>query len=380
MTWYELGSTGSLKALAFKDSASGKITPAGNLTVDAGGALTVDFSEATFTGTESAYTGSLTINAVTGVNGTFTGDDATLSADVTAPTSSWTVDFTKVSVENAVTGVASVNAIKGIPELSTSSGHGITQQVSLDVSPVYALTSYDTGNITVPTDIGGKTTTFSGTYTPSGSINLSTLGVALNSGTGRPTGTGGFFNSASVDNQVLSFGSGEAVTGLTADVLTEVTFSGLTGSAAFSGASADISASGVPQISSDSSTMTFVISCDNTTYSGLTASGSFTNDNVLTSFQVGYSGNPTYAALSDFVLACGTVTGKGSQGIEYAPPKKEISISYKPSGSVVVNDFTPTGSVTTTVKPAGSIAGSQSIAAHTHTATFSGTEATVTVS
>lgn len=43
-SWHEFGSTGSLKALAFKDSASGSVTPSGNV------------SKPTFTGTNSEVT------------------------------------------------------------------------------------------------------------------------------------------------------------------------------------------------------------------------------------------------------------------------------------------------------------------------------------
>jgi len=49
-TWNELGSTGSLKSLAFKDSATGGYTPAGSVDITPSGALTVDFSKASFTG------------------------------------------------------------------------------------------------------------------------------------------------------------------------------------------------------------------------------------------------------------------------------------------------------------------------------------------
>ena len=46
--WREFGSTGSLKALAFKDSASGSYTPAGNV------------SQPTFTGTKATISSSFT--------------------------------------------------------------------------------------------------------------------------------------------------------------------------------------------------------------------------------------------------------------------------------------------------------------------------------
>ena len=64
--WHEFGSTGSLKALAFKDSASGKTTPAGSV------------SQPTFTGSE--VTGSATYTpAGTVSKPTFTGSQATVT-------------------------------------------------------------------------------------------------------------------------------------------------------------------------------------------------------------------------------------------------------------------------------------------------------------
>ena len=47
--WHEFGSTGSLKALAFKDTASGNYTPAGSVS-------------STFTGTQSSVTITATDN------------------------------------------------------------------------------------------------------------------------------------------------------------------------------------------------------------------------------------------------------------------------------------------------------------------------------
>ena len=71
---------------------------------------------------------------------------------------------------------------------------------------------------------------------------------------------------------------------------------------------------------------------------------------------------------------------QGTQTLTYSKAKS-VSTSYTPSGSISINSFTPTGSVTTQLTPAGTITGKQTIMGqHTHTATFSGTEATVTVS
>lgn len=96
--WQEFGSTGSLKALAFKDSATGNFTPAGTV------------SQPTFTGTSSA----VAITATTDANGnytpsgtvsqpTFTGGTCAASGSVTAAGS---VSVSTKTTENKTATVA----------------------------------------------------------------------------------------------------------------------------------------------------------------------------------------------------------------------------------------------------------------------------------
>jgi hypothetical protein len=69
--WYELGSTGSLKALAFKDSATATYTPAGTV------------SQPTFDGDEMTSTGSYTPSGTVS-QPTFSGTAGSVSVTGTA--------------------------------------------------------------------------------------------------------------------------------------------------------------------------------------------------------------------------------------------------------------------------------------------------------
>ena len=119
-TWYELGSTGTLKSLAFKDSASGDF--AATLTAFSGtaqtaGALTVDFTGATFSGDTNTICAEFTGSGIT-PSGTFSGEQATLTAPVATKNTELTVPFSGVSV-NVITSI-STDAIKAPPALSVS--------------------------------------------------------------------------------------------------------------------------------------------------------------------------------------------------------------------------------------------------------------------
>ena len=146
-TWYEFGSTGSLKALAFKDSASVSYTPAGTVGISATTigdvavtGVTASFNEVSVEATVAindytpegtiscgAYTpaGGVTVNQVTGVKGTvtvnevsaasFTGDAKTLTADFTGSETTLTASM----ASGTVTGSATAT-LPTLPTLSAS--------------------------------------------------------------------------------------------------------------------------------------------------------------------------------------------------------------------------------------------------------------------
>ena len=106
--WQEFGSTGSLKALAFKDSASGTYTPSGTV------------SQPTFTG-ESA---DVSITATNDDNGNYTP-----SGTVGAPA----ISVKTAGATSSVTPIASVGTL---PELTTSvSGETLTLSFSQGTLP-----------------------------------------------------------------------------------------------------------------------------------------------------------------------------------------------------------------------------------------------------
>lgn len=145
--WYEFGSTGSLKALAFKDEASATYTPAGSVGISATtiGDVSVTNVTASFnqvsvaaTVTMDAYTpagtiscgdytpaGGVTVNEVTGVKGTvtvnevsaaaFTGDAKTLTADFTGTSTTLTASMTAGEVTGSATAT-----LPTLPTLSAS--------------------------------------------------------------------------------------------------------------------------------------------------------------------------------------------------------------------------------------------------------------------
>lgn len=108
--WHEFGSTGSLKALAFKDNASGSFTPSGSV------------SKPTFTGASMTSTGSFTPAGSVGL--TTTNKTATV-----APASSGTATYTPggtvgtptITVTPNTTTVNSITAVGSMPTYTVAS-------------------------------------------------------------------------------------------------------------------------------------------------------------------------------------------------------------------------------------------------------------------
>lgn len=140
--WHEFGSTGSLKALAFKDSASGNHTPSGSV------------SQPSFTGTEATISSSYTP-----------------AGTVSAPT---------ITVTPNTTTVNSITAVGSLPNWTASvADETLTIGWSAGTLPTKG------SNTTVATGIKSATAsqpTFSGTagtatasYTPSGTVSKPTF-------------------------------------------------------------------------------------------------------------------------------------------------------------------------------------------------------------
>lgn len=132
--WHEMGSTGSLKALAFKDSASGNYKPAGTV------------SKPTFTGTkatlESSYTpaGTVTISTGTGTA------NYTPAGTVAAPTFTGTEG--NVSVSGTPTGTVSISKGTGTANYTPE---GTVSAPTVTVTPNTSSVTPMSGVGTLPT-------------------------------------------------------------------------------------------------------------------------------------------------------------------------------------------------------------------------------------
>lgn len=177
--WQELGSTGSLKALAFKDSASGSYTPVGTV------------SQPTFTGTAATLSVSAT-PAGTISAPTFTGTEATISSSYTPE---GTVSAPTTTVELTTTSVNSMSSAGTLPSWTGSvEDEVLTFEWSAGTLPTSTATTVATGvdsaTTTAPT-FTGTAGTATATYTPAGTVSAPTFtGTKLTAtGSYTPTGT-----------------------------------------------------------------------------------------------------------------------------------------------------------------------------------------------
>lgn len=168
--WHELGSTGTLKALAFKASASGNFTPSGSV------------SQPTFTGTEATISvkhkpaGSVTIGTGTGTA------NYTPGGSVSTPTITVTPNTTTV---NSITGVGSLPSWTASVESETLTIAWSAGSLPTKGSNTTVATGIKSATSSQPTFTGTAvqlTGSFSGTeatvstkYTPAGSVSQPTF-------------------------------------------------------------------------------------------------------------------------------------------------------------------------------------------------------------
>lgn len=289
--WNEFGDMGSLKALAFKDSASGTYTPAGSV------------SQPTFTGTEASV-------SITGTpSGTvskpsFTGTQATITVSGT-PTGN-------VTISKAASGTANYTP-EGSVSQPTFTGTSFTSSGSYKPE----------GSVTISTAQTGTAN-----YTPAGTVSTPTITVTPNTTTVNsitdvgtlPSWTGTVAN----ENLTIGWSTGTlptkgsnttVATGIKSATSTQPSFTGtgavLTGS--FSGTSKTVSVSG---------TATGTVSQPTFTGTGAVLQGSFTG----TSFNSTGSYTPA-----------GSVSQPTFSGDEF-----ESTATFTPAGTVSKPSFTGT--------------------------------------
>ena len=174
--WNEFGSTGSFKALAFKDSASGSYTPAGAV------------SQPTFTGNQGSVSVSGVVNATVHINmGSVDNGTGTSSRiDGFAHQNEFT-PYAKATGAAVALNTASIRNITGVGKLpaltTTVSGETLTLSWSAGSLPTAATISVATSvkSVTQPTVTVGKifydyndvtgNVASTGTFTPSGSVS-----------------------------------------------------------------------------------------------------------------------------------------------------------------------------------------------------------------
>ena len=174
--WNEFGSTGSFKALAFKDSASGSYTPAGSV------------SQPTFTGNQGSVSVSGVVNATVNINmGSIDNASETSSRiDGVAHQKEFT-PYAKATGAAVALNTVSIRQITGIGKLpaltTTVSGETLQLSWSAGSLPTAASVSGATSvkSVTQPTVTVGKifydyndvtgNVASTGTFTPSGSVS-----------------------------------------------------------------------------------------------------------------------------------------------------------------------------------------------------------------
>ena len=180
VTWHEFGSTGSLKALAFKDNASGSYTPAGSV------------SQPTFTGSEGSVSVSGSAYVLPKAKLTIVDPNSVDRPSHTAEDSYVQgTPIAKVAGADVALNTSSISQITGVGTLpamtTTVIGETLTLGWSAGTLPTKAEVTVATGvkSVTQPTvTIGAIDITFqsstatvnsTGKFTPSGNVSKPTF-------------------------------------------------------------------------------------------------------------------------------------------------------------------------------------------------------------
>ena len=168
--WREFGSTGSLKALAFKDSASASYTPAGSV------------SQPTFTGTKATISSSFTPAGTVAISkGTGTAN-YTPAGTVSAPTVTVTPNTTSVKPFGSAGTLSSFTASISGETLSLafsagtlpSAGTAVTVATGIKSATASAPKFTGTG-VELKAAFTGTAGTASAEYTPAGTVSKPTF-------------------------------------------------------------------------------------------------------------------------------------------------------------------------------------------------------------
>lgn len=322
--WHRLGPSGTFRALAFKDSASGKFTPSGSIT------------QPTFTGTASDVT--ITTADNTGgnyqpkgtVSGSFSGSNTTFTGKFT-PDGDVTVTTKTTSNKTATVSTATISA--SAPKTYTPAG-----------------------TVTKPTFTGSAFNS-TGTFTPSGSVSFTntnktaTVSKAVSGdATYTPEGT-----VAAPTISVATAGATETIKNPTSVTVAKTVV------AAAPGATAPANSLTYYAVADENLTLYQI---------GYTTGASITTSNVTVK-----TGDATYTASAPAFTGTGArlVTGNISvpSSATFSGDEGNVSVSGTATGEVSQPTFTGTDVRLVT----GNIA-----VPDTYTATFTGTEGNVSTS
>lgn len=241
--WQEFGSTGSLKALAFKDNATGSVTAAGS-NADSAVTLTggsnsklVTTSILPASGTEtvsqvSKTSSKLATTTIKGVSGTESVSKVTKSSSKLVTTTikgvsgTDTVHDTPTLDKTSITPVGGTNTVHDTPTLNTSAIGSASEWNTGSLPTMTYNESTETLTFS-PGTLPGLTITSTnvGTSLTAGTEKtFATAGDAIQVGTGLTAGTSKTFATADSGNTTVATGAVDAE-GTGSDIVTSVTIS-----------------------------------------------------------------------------------------------------------------------------------------------------------
>ena len=215
--WQEFGSTGSLKALAFANTASTSYTPAGTnaaSSVTLSGGSTGKLNTTTITGTNGTETVSkvsstnkkLVTTSITGTNGTETVSKVTKTASKLVTASIVPTDGTETV--SKVTKTASklvTTSLKGVSGTLTTH-----DTPTLNTSNIGSASGWSAGTMT-QASVSGEVLTITAGTAPSLTITSTAVGTSITAGTAQTVATANSEATTVATGSVNSEGAGSAI-------------------------------------------------------------------------------------------------------------------------------------------------------------------------
>lgn len=363
--WNEMGDLSTLGALAYKDSASGTYTPAGNIsqpiftgsrsnvTISVANSTSGNYtpagsvSQATFTGNSMTATGTFTPSGSVTVNVT-----GTSQASATVSTQTGTATYTPAGTvsQPSFTGSSLTSSGKFTPNGSVNLTNGSTQ---VTVSPASSgTTTYKpSGTVSAPTISVSSAGTTATIKNPTAVSVVNALAAAAPTATA-PANEITYYSVANETLSLYKIGATKTNSITTSNVTVK------TGDATYSATAPTFSGSAVRLLSGSIPTP------DSASFTG-------TEGNVsVTGTPQGTISQPTFTG-TGARLVTGNIAVPNAFGSTFTGSSGNVSVSGTPAGSISTQSFTGTKV---------QISGATTAAGTVSTPTFTGTQATITVS